>query len=155
MGKKVKEKEESKLVSTPRIFPMDEVEYVHEFVSQYIAMTRIEYVAHDGNESEWDNVVINVFKSFYSDLQTGIEGLSTIIAPKEKGLDISTINFKDFEINLAEYYDISLPGSYTFSVAIGRLWCYPHWRTTNLGKRDILLRQSSNSITIKVRAGSK
>lgn len=103
MGKKVKEKEESKLVSTPRIFPMDEVEYVHEFVSQYIAMTRIEYVAHDGNESEWDNVVINVFKSFYSDLQTGIEGLSTIIAPKEKGLDISTINFKDFEINLAEY----------------------------------------------------
>lgn len=97
MGKKGKEKEQSKLVTTPRISPMDVVEYAHGLVSQCIAITRIEYGVLDGTESEWDNIVKNIFKITHFFLKMRIEGLSSILDIKEKGLDIKTINFKDYE----------------------------------------------------------
>ena len=109
MRKKVKDKEASEIVDNepkqikmPRISPMDEIEYVNEMTSHYLAMTQIDYIKEDDIESEWDKVVRNIMEPYFSRLQTFNELLSSKLGLKEKGLDISTIYFKDFEVIIKE-----------------------------------------------------
>jgi len=103
MEKKIKEKEEPKLVNSARIPPMDVVEYVQEWISQFLAMSRFENVISDNIESEWDNLVRNIFETEISILKMRIEGLSSIPVIKEKGLDIKTIDLKDYEENIKKF----------------------------------------------------
>jgi alkylhydroperoxidase family enzyme len=103
MGKEVKEKKELKLVTTPRISPMEILEYVQGWISQYKAMSQFENFTPDVIESEWDEIVDSVFKTSTPFLQRRIEGLSSIPVFKEKGMDVNYIDLKDNEEYIKEF----------------------------------------------------
>jgi len=102
MGNNRVEKEKSGLIDITRIPPLDDVKYIQEIFSWYLAMGQFDYIKENDTESEWDKEVSNAFKSIYSFLQSAIEEYSSLLAIKEKGSDISTINFKNFEETIKE-----------------------------------------------------
>ncbi|MFX1525529.1 MAG: carboxymuconolactone decarboxylase family protein [Promethearchaeota archaeon] len=101
MGKK--EKQTSHLINTPRITPMDKVEYVREIFNKYHAMTSIKYGTANGIKSEWDNIVSYVFNSVFEFIKIRIGDISSILGIKEKDMDINDIDFRDLEDQIKEF----------------------------------------------------
>ncbi len=84
-------------LNAPRIHPLDELEYVQELVSSHLATNRVRYDDKDEDESDWNNPVLSLVKELKGSTSFYLNPISSYLKLEEKGLDINSINIKDFE----------------------------------------------------------
>lgn len=103
--KVVKKLNKKKLLrlDTPRIAPLDEVGYVKELVGSRRATNRVKYDEAAKVESDWNDPVLSIVKEMKGSISFYLNPISNYLKLEEKGLDINSINIKDFEEPIKDF----------------------------------------------------
>ena len=103
--KLVKNLNKNKLLrlNTPRIPPLDELEYVQGLISSRRATNRVKFDEDVKDESEWNDPVLSLVKELKGSTSFYLNPISSYLKLEEKGLDINAINIKDFEEPIKDF----------------------------------------------------
>ncbi|MBY8984483.1 MAG: hypothetical protein KGD65_05435 [Candidatus Lokiarchaeota archaeon] len=89
--KVVKELNKNKLLrlETPRIAPLDEIDYVNGLVLSRRATNRVNYDEEANGESNWNDPVLSLVKEMKGSISFYLNPISNYLELEEKGLDIN------------------------------------------------------------------
>ncbi|MBY8984482.1 MAG: carboxymuconolactone decarboxylase family protein [Candidatus Lokiarchaeota archaeon] len=92
-----------KRLDTPRIPPLDEIEYVKELFMFRNAINRLEYAKGENGESEWENEIRLLIQWLKDYKNREINNLTSFLKLDKGGLDIESIVFEDFENSIKSF----------------------------------------------------
>ena len=103
--KVVKKLNNSKLsrLDTPRIAPLDEIDYVKGLIFSRRATNQVKYDEEAKVESDWNDPVLSLVKEMKGSISFYLNPISNYLNLEKKGLDINSINVKDFEENIQDF----------------------------------------------------
>jgi len=87
----------------PRVFPLNELEYVQGLISSRQAADRVSFDEEGENQSEWNNAVLTIIKELKGSPSFYMNPISTHLKLEETGIDLNSINLTDFEDPIKEY----------------------------------------------------
>ena len=87
----------------PRVSPLNELEYVQGLISSRKAADRISFDEDGNNQPEWNDAVLTIIKEIKGSPSFYMNPISTHLNLEEQGLDLNSINLKDFEDPIKEY----------------------------------------------------
>jgi len=88
---------------TPRIAPLDEIDYVKGLIFSRRATNRVKYDEDAKNESDWNDPVLSLVKEMKGSISFYLNPISKYLKLEEKNLDINSININDFEENIQDF----------------------------------------------------
>ena len=87
----------------PRVPPLNEVEYVQGLYDSGQAVSRLKYEESEEKGSDWSDVVLSLVKEIKGGSSYYINPILSHLKLKKKGLDLNSINFKDYEKPIKEF----------------------------------------------------
>lgn len=87
----------------PRVSPLNELEYVQGLISSRQAADRISFDEDGNNQPEWNDAVLTIIKEIKGSPSFYMNPISTHLNLEEQGLDLNSVNLKDFEDPIKEY----------------------------------------------------
>ena len=90
----------------PRISPIKEVKFIKELYHFNKAITYLQYEKQESFESEWESEMHSLVQWLKNYNDNILNNLSSFLKLKEKGLDIDSINFEEYEDSIKSFiYD--------------------------------------------------
>ncbi|MFW9876019.1 MAG: carboxymuconolactone decarboxylase family protein [Candidatus Thorarchaeota archaeon] len=87
----------------PRVFPLNEIEYVRELISSRQAADRVSFHEEGDNQSKWNDAVLTIVKELKGSPSFYINPILNHLKLEEKGIDLNSINLTDFESPIKDY----------------------------------------------------
>ncbi|MHA2051481.1 MAG: carboxymuconolactone decarboxylase family protein [Promethearchaeota archaeon] len=87
----------------PRISPITELDFIKELYQLHNAAKDLEYTKEKDFDSEWASELSSLVKWLKDYNNNILDGLSSFLKLEEKGLNIDSINFGDFEDGIKSF----------------------------------------------------
>lgn len=91
--------------NNPRIPSLNEVEYVQGLISSKKAINSLKYDEEDDKESDWNKAVLSIVKEMKGSTSYYINPISAHLKLDEEGVDVNSIDIKDYEASIKEYIE--------------------------------------------------
>jgi alkylhydroperoxidase family enzyme len=90
-------------LKSPRVYPLNEIEYVQELISTRFATNRVKFDEEVDVESDWNEPVLSTIKEMKGSISFYLNPISSYLKLEEQGLDINSINIKNFEEPIKDF----------------------------------------------------